>query len=64
MYLLLSGEGKSDIGECYPAFDHCDATDFQPGAMSIFIDQLIEMTSLLDFKTHLEAAVRVAQSKK
>jgi len=42
MYLLLSGEGKSDIGACSLALDACDAVNFQPGPMSWMVDQLIE----------------------
>jgi hypothetical protein len=55
MYLLLSGEGKTDIGRCMPSADCCEASQFEAGAMAIFIDQLIEQQlgyeySHLDFK--------------
>ena len=42
MYLLLSGEGKSDLGVCYPATDRCDRLNFQEGPMALIVDQLIE----------------------
>jgi hypothetical protein len=42
MYLLLSGEGKGDLGVCYPATDHCDRPNFQEGPMALIIDQLVE----------------------
>ncbi|MGY6278271.1 hypothetical protein [Methylomonas sp. MgM2] len=42
MYLLLSGEGSSDIGRCELGLEQCDADYFQPGPMSWFIDQLVE----------------------
>lgn len=42
MYLLLSGEGSSDIGCCIPSSGQCDGTQFRPGPMAIFIDQLVD----------------------
>lgn len=42
MYLLLSGEGPSDIGCCNPALDSCDANNFKAGPMAYFVDKLIE----------------------
>jgi len=47
MYLLLSGEGLTDIGVCTPASDSCDADTFQPGPMAWIVDQL--MDSFLDY---------------
>jgi hypothetical protein len=55
MYLLLSGEGRSDIGECYPAHDRCDAEHFRPGAMAIFIDQLIENQLTIRYSTAIRS---------
>ena len=42
MYLLLSGEGPSDIGVCRSS-DVCGGADFQQGPMAIIVDQLIEL---------------------
>ncbi len=42
MYLLLSGEGSSDIGVCRSSAV-CDRADFQEGPMAIIVDQLIEL---------------------
>ena len=42
MYLLLSGEGPSDIGVCRSSAV-CDRADFQEGPMAIIVDQLIEL---------------------
>ena len=42
MILLLSGEGKTDIGECGNHSECCDAGNFLPGPMAIFIDQLVK----------------------
>lgn len=42
MYLLLSGEGPSDIGVCYPAAEYCDADTFRPGPMAWLVDQWVE----------------------
>lgn len=42
MYLLLSGEGASDIGICNPSSGHCDRQTFQEGPMAIIVDQLVE----------------------
>lgn len=42
MYLLLSGEGPSDIGVCNPSSGSCDRLMFKEGPMAIIIDQLVE----------------------
>jgi hypothetical protein len=42
VYLLLSGEGPSDIGVCRSSAV-CDRADFQEGPMAIIVDQLIEL---------------------
>lgn len=41
MHLLLSGEGRGDIGECQLGLDRCDSHSFCPGPMSIIINQLL-----------------------
>lgn len=41
MFLLLSGEGSGDIGQCVPA-ESSSGEDFRPGPMALFVDQLIE----------------------
>lgn len=43
MILLLSGEGKTDIGECDNQSGFCERDHFVEGPMAIFIDQLVEM---------------------
>lgn len=43
MYLLLSGEGSSDIGVCRNSA-LCERADFQEGPMAIIVDQLIELS--------------------
>jgi len=42
LILLLSGEGKTDIGECGNQAEQCGMENFVPGPMAIFIDQLVE----------------------
>lgn len=42
MFLLLSGEGATDIGCCDLGLDRCLDENFKPGPMSWIIDQLIE----------------------
>lgn len=42
MYLLLSGEGKGDLGCCLMGLSYCLGTGFIPGPMAWFVDQLIE----------------------
>ena len=42
MYLLLSGEGKGDIGCCNNSQSECSSTDYQPGAMAHIVDKLVE----------------------
>ncbi len=41
MWLLLSGEGKNDIGRCEPAVPECDGDQFEIGTMTVIIDKLI-----------------------
>jgi len=53
MYLLLSGEGKSDMGVCYPAQEQCVADQFKAGAMAVIVDQLVELSQGFEF-SHLE----------
>jgi len=43
MWLLLSGEGVSDIGACHPAMDFCESTEFKAAPMAWFVDQCIEL---------------------
>lgn len=42
MFLLLSGEGVSDMGACGLAADLCEDCDFQPGPMAVLVDQIAE----------------------
>lgn len=42
MYLVLSGEGKSDIGHCNNLQGCCEADEFNPRAMALIIDQIID----------------------
>jgi len=44
MYLLLSGEGASDIGSCDMGLAACSGRQFHEGPMSIIVDQLIELS--------------------
>lgn len=41
MYVVLSGEGNSDIGFCNNLQEICEGNDFYPRAMAIIIDQII-----------------------
>lgn len=52
MYLLLSGEGKGDIGHCTPLEDG-SGLQYRPGPMAWFIDQLIEQQIGYEF-SHIE----------
>lgn len=42
MHLLLSGEGKGDMGQCANSQSVCITPDYQPGAMAWFVDKLVE----------------------
>jgi hypothetical protein len=53
MYLLLSGEGKTDMGVCYPAQEQCAGEQFKAGAMAVIVDQLVEMSQGYEF-SHLD----------
>lgn len=48
MYLLLSGEGPSDMGVCNPASTSCTGNAFVAGPMAVMVDQLVE--SLQDYE--------------
>lgn len=76
MHLLLSGEGPSDIGVCYPASETCNMETFKPGPMAWLVDQWVEraqgfehshlQTGLVTFvsKQHLAATKPTAAVKK
>ncbi len=42
MWLLLSGEGLTDIGSCVIPTDYCEPPDFQVGPMTCVIDKLVQ----------------------
>jgi len=44
MYLLLSGEGPTDIGYCNMALGQCEGNEFVPGPMAVMVDQLVEQS--------------------
>ena len=52
MYLLLSGEGISDMGRC-EGNEICEPPLFQAGAMAIMVDQLVEIAQGYEF-SHLD----------
>ena len=52
MYLLLSGEGVSDMGRCEGS-EICEPPSFQAGAMAIMVDQLVEIAQGYEF-SHLD----------
>ena len=54
MYLLLSGEGKTDIGVCNPEQEQCEGDQFKAGAMAIIVDQLVGLSQGFDF-SHLDS---------
>lgn len=41
MILVLSGEGPSDLGMCNNAQGRCSDRNFQPGPITVLLDQLI-----------------------
>lgn len=49
MRLLLSGEGPSDIGICYPAAATCSEASFIPGPMAWLVDYCVERAQQYDF---------------
>jgi hypothetical protein len=53
MYLLLSGEGATDIGVCNAALSYCDADMFSAGPMALVVDKLVEKTLGYDF-SHID----------
>lgn len=55
MYLLLSGEGASDIGICNPTATQCDGDQFIAGPMSWMIDRLVELNQGYEF-SHIKNA--------
>jgi len=42
MFFLVSGEGKTDIGQCSFGQSRCAGSKFQPGPMGLILDRLLE----------------------
>lgn len=42
MYVLLSGEGSSDLGICEPSAQACERADFRAGPMAYIVDQIVD----------------------
>ncbi|MFK5947664.1 MAG: hypothetical protein QM500_02695 [Methylococcales bacterium] len=53
MHLLLSGEGRGDIGICSNDQGQCVYPEYQPGAMAYFVDKLVELFLGYDY-SHIE----------
>ena len=53
MHLLLSGEGRGDIGICSNDQSQCVCPEYQPGAMAYFVDKLVELFLGYDY-SHIE----------
>ncbi len=53
VWLLLSGEGVSDMGACDPAMDYCQIPEFKAGAMAWFVDQCVEASLGYEF-SHID----------
>lgn len=47
MIVVLSGEGRSDLGACRNAQGHCSGDTFAPGPMTMLVDQ--EIASHFDY---------------
>lgn len=54
MYVLFSGEGPSDLGQCELGLDRCEVEYFQPGPMSWVVDHLVESFQGFEF-SHVES---------
>ena len=54
MYLLLSGEGPTDMGYCDSASNICTGADFKEGPMAIIVDQLVEQFQGFDY-SHIQS---------
>lgn len=54
MLLLLSGEGKGDIGQCISNAVPCCDEAFRPGPMAWIVDQLVERAQGYDY-SHISA---------
>jgi hypothetical protein len=63
MILLLSGEGKSDMGGCTNSMGNCTADDYRPGAMAFIVDKFISMYQGFEF-SYLDAKVAEFVSEK
>jgi hypothetical protein len=42
MFFLISGEGKTDMGQCAFGQSRCSGSEFQPGPMGLILDRLLE----------------------
>lgn len=56
MYVLLSGEGSSDLGICEPSAASCDRAGFRAGPMAYIVDQCVEICQGYEM-SHLEVGL-------
>ena len=56
MFLLLSGEGSSDLGICEPSAQACDRAGFRAGPMAYVVDQCVEICQGYEM-SHLEVGL-------
>ncbi len=56
MYLLLSGEGPTDMGRCNAAIAQCGGGDFVAGPMAIVVDKLVEQAQGYEL-SHLDSGL-------
>ena len=42
MFFLVSGEGKTDMGQCDFGHSRCTGSEFQPGPMGLILDRMLE----------------------
>ena len=49
MIVVLSGEGRSDLGACRNAQGHCSGDTFAPGPMTVLVDKEIASHSHFNY---------------
>ncbi len=42
MFFLISGEGKTDMGQCAFGHSRCTGSEFHPGPMGLILDRMLE----------------------
>lgn len=62
MIVILSGEGKSDFGQCNNAQGICSGDDYQLGVMAVLVEQMLEQRLGYSLRTIPDALLFISES--